>query len=147
MIPYGVLAFGELCAILIVMTTVFQVPIHGNVFLLLVLSLPFLLTVLGLGLVISTRAKTQAEAFQLAMGTVLPSVFLSGYIFLLENMPKFFQGIARLIPATYYIQILRGIILRGAGIRDLWVLAVVLTLMGCATILLAARQFVKQGAR
>jgi ABC-2 type transport system permease protein len=147
MIPYGVLAFGELCAILVVMTVVFQVPIHGNVFLLLVLSLPFLLTVLGLGLVISTRAKTQAEAFQLAMGTVLPSVFLSGYIFLIENMPKFFQGIARLIPATYYIQILRGIILRGAGIRELWVHAVVLTLMGCVTILLAARQFVKQGAR
>jgi ABC-2 type transport system permease protein len=147
MIPYGVLAFAELCAILVVMTVVFQVPIHGNVILLLALSLPFLLTVLGLGLVISTRAKTQAEAFQLAMGTVLPSVFLSGYIFLIENMPKFFQGIARLIPATYYIQILRGIILRGAGIRDLWVHAVVLTLMGCATILLAARQFVKQGAR
>ena len=147
MIPYGVLAFAELCAILIVMTVVFRVPIHGDVFLLLALSLPFLLTVLGLGLVTSTRAKTQAEAFQLAMGTVLPSVFLSGYIFLIENMPKFFQGIARLIPATYYIQILRGIILRGAGIRDLWVHAVVLTLMGCATILLAARQFVKQGAR
>src|SRR5215472_5829673 len=144
MIPYGVLAFGELCAILVVMTVVFQVPIHGNVLLLLVLSLPFLLTVLELGLVISTRAKTQAEAFQLAMGTVLPSVFLSGYIFLIENMPAFFQGVARLIPATYYIQILRGIILRGAGINDLWVHALVLTLMGCATILLAARQFVKQ---
>ena len=129
------------------MTVVFQVPIHGNVLLLLALSLPFLLTVLGLGLVISTRAKTQAEAFQLAMGTVLPSVSLSGYIFLIETMPKCFQGIARLIPATYYIQILRGIILRGAGIRELWVDAVVLMLMGCTTILLAARQFVKQGAR
>jgi ABC-2 type transport system permease protein len=147
MIPYGVLAFAELCAILAVMTTVFQVPIHGNVFLLLALSLPFLLTVLGLGLVISTRARTQAEAFQLAMGTVLPSVFLSGYIFLIENMPPFFQGIARVIPATYYIQILRGIILRGAGFGELWVHAVVLTVMGCATILLAARQFVRQGAR
>jgi ABC-2 type transport system permease protein len=146
MIPYGVLAFGELCAILVVMTVVFQVPIHGNVFLLLLLSLPFLMTVLGLGLVISTRARTQAEAFQLAMGTVLPSVFLSGYIFLIENMPAFFQGVARLIPATYYIQILRGIILRGAGISDLWVHALVLTLMGCGMILLAARLFVKQGA-
>jgi ABC-2 type transport system permease protein len=133
-------------AILVVMTVVFQVPIHGNVFLLLLLSLPFLMTVLGLGLVISTRARTQAEAFQLAMGTVLPSVFLSGYIFLIENMPAFFQGVARLIPATYYIQILRGIILRGAGISDLWVHALVLTLMGCGMILLAARLFVKQGA-
>ncbi len=147
MIPYGVLAFGELCVILIVMVAVFQVPVHGNVLLLLALSVPFLMTVLGLGLVISTRAKTQAEAFQLSMGTILPSVFLSGYIFLIENMPTFFQGIARLIPATYYIQILRGIILRGAGIGELWMQATVLTLMGCAMILLAARLFVKQSAR
>jgi ABC-2 type transport system permease protein len=147
MIPYGVLAFGELCAILIVMRVVFLVPIHGNVLLLLVMSLPFLLTVLALGLLISTRAQTQAEAFQLAMGTVLPSVFLSGYIFLIENMPLFFQGVSRLIPATYYIRILRGIILRGAGLRELWLNGVVLIAMGCVMILLAARQFIKQNAK
>ncbi|HEX4038394.1 MAG TPA: ABC transporter permease [Acidobacteriaceae bacterium] len=146
MIPYGVLAFLELCAILIVMRVVFLVPVHGSPLLLLVLSLPFLLTVLGLGLVISTRAHTQGEAFQLAMGTVLPSVFLSGYIFLIQNMPLAFQGISRLIPATYYIRILRGVILRGAGLGDLWVDALVLTLMGCVAILLAARQFVRQSA-
>jgi len=134
MIPYGVLAFTELCAILFVMRVVFLVPIHGSLFVLLLLSLPFLLTVLGLGLVISSKARTQAEAFQLAMGTILPSVFLSGYIFLIENMPVPFQVISRLIPATYYIQILRGIILRGAAI---------LIVMGCAAILLAARQFVR----
>ena len=147
MIPYGVLAFGELCAILIVMRVVFLVPIHGNVLLLLAMSLPFLLTVLALGLLISTRAQTQAEAFQLAMGTVLPSVFLSGYIFLIENMPVFFQGVSRLIPATYYIRILRGIILRGAGLRELWLNGVVLIVMGCVMILLAARQFIKQNAK
>jgi len=147
MIPYGVLTFSELCVILLVMRTVFLVPVHGNVPLLLVLSVPFLLTVLGIGLVISTRARTQAEAFQLSMGTILPSVFLSGYIFLIDNMPRFFQGISRLIPATYYIEILRGIILRGAGIRELWVQATVLTVMGCGSTLLAARLFVKQGAR
>jgi ABC-2 type transport system permease protein len=147
MIPYGVLTFSELCVILLVMRTVFLVPVHGNVLLLLALSVPFLLTVLGIGLVISTRARTQAEAFQLSMGTILPSVFLSGYIFLIENMPPFFQGISRLIPATYYIQILRGIILRGAGIRELWVQVLVLTAMGCGSALLAARLFVKQGAR
>ena len=146
MIPYGCLAFGELCLILTVMRVVFQVPIHGSVILLLLMSLPFLLTVLGIGLVISTRARTQAEAFQLAMGTILPSVFLSGYIFLLSTMPTFFRGISYVIPATYYIQILRGIILRGAHFADLWPNAVVLTLMGCATLLLAARQFVKQNA-
>lgn len=146
MIPYGALAFAELCAILTLMRVVFLVPIHGNPLLLLALSVPFLLTVLGLGLVISTRAHTQAEAFQLSMGTILPSVFLSGYIFLIENMPPLFRGISQLIPATYYIQILRGIILRGADLGQLWQQALVLTLMGCAAILLAARLFVKQGA-
>jgi ABC-2 type transport system permease protein len=144
MIPYGVLAFLELCAILAVMRIVFQVPIHGNVFLLLALSLPFLLTVLGIGLLISTKARTQAEAFQLAMGTILPSIFLSGYIFLIENMPPVFQVISRIIPTTYYIRILRGIILRGAGLGDVWLDGLVLTAMGSAAILLAARQFVNQ---
>jgi len=146
MIPYGALTFSELCVILLVMRTVFLVPVHGNVILLLILSVPFLLTVLGIGLVISTRARTQAEAFQLSMGTILPSVFLSGYIFLIENMPPFFQAISHLIPATYYIQILRGIILRGAGISELWVSATVLTVMGCGATLLAARLFVRQSA-
>ncbi|MGA7245538.1 MAG: ABC transporter permease [Terracidiphilus sp.] len=147
MIPYGVLTFSELCVILLVMRTVFLVPIHGSVLLLLLLSIPFLLTVLGIGLVISTRARTQAEAFQLSMGTILPSVFLSGYIFLIENMPPLLQGNSRLIPATYYIQILRGIILRGAGIGELWINATVLMLMGCASTFIAVRLFVKQGAR
>lgn len=144
MIPYGALGFGELCVILAIMRWVFKVPIHGSWLLLLALSLPFLLTVLGLGLVISTKAKSQAEAFQLSMGTVLPSVFLSGYIFLTENMPLFFRGVSHIIPATYYIQILRGIILRGAGFGDLWQQALVLTLMGTAAILLAAWQFVRR---
>ena len=146
MIPYGILAFLELCLILLVMRVVFQVPIHGSTFELLAMSLPFLLTVLGLGLVISTKARSQAEAFQLAMGTVLPSVFLSGYIFLIDTMPPFFQGISRIIPATYYIRILRGVILRGAGIGELWGNAAVLTAMGCGAILLAAKLFVRQKA-
>ena len=97
---------------------------------------------------ISTKARTQAEAFQLSMGTVLPSVFLSGYIFLIDTMPPFFRGVSRLIPATYYIQILRGVILRGAGFTGPVALhALVLSLMGCTTVLLAARQFVNQRGR
>jgi len=133
-----------LCVILTVMRVVFQVPIHGNVLTLLAMSIPFLLTVLGIGLTISTKAQTQAQAFQMAMGTVLPSVFLSGYIFMISTMPVFFRGVSRIIPTTYYIDILRGIILRGAGFTDLWVNALVLTAMGCLAILVAARLFVRQ---
>jgi ABC-2 type transport system permease protein len=146
MIPYGALAFGELCIILTLMRFIFQVPIHGSLILLLFMSLPFLLTVLGIGLFISTRAKTQAEAFQLAMGTILPSVFLSGYIFQISTMPAFFRGVSAIIPATYYIQIIRGIVLRGSSFPDLWLNALVLTLMGTVAIALAAYAFVKQNA-
>ena len=108
--------------------------------------MPFLLTVLGIGLVISTRARTQAEAFQLSMGTILPSVFFRATSFSLRTCRCSSAASRALIPATYYIQILRGIILRGAGIGELWIQALVLTLMGCAMILVAARMFVKQGA-
>jgi ABC-2 type transport system permease protein len=146
MIPYGALAFSELCLILTLMRFVFQVPIHGSLILLLLMSLPFLLTVLGIGLIISTRATTQAEAFQLAMGTILPSVFLSGYIFQISTMPAFFRGVSAIIPATYYIRVIRGIVLRGSSFPDLWINALVLTLMGSAAILLAAYAFVKQNA-
>jgi ABC-2 type transport system permease protein len=147
MTPYGLLGFLELCTILLLMRFLFSVPIHGSLLLLLLLSLPFLLTTLGLGLLISTKAKTQVEAFQLAVGTLLPSVFLSGYMFMIENMPVVFQWISHVVPATYYISILRGIVLRGAGFGDLWVNAVVLLAMGTAAVLLAARQFVRSGAQ
>ena len=145
-IPYGLLAFLELSVILFLMRVVFQVPVHGSVALLYLLALPFVLTVMGLGLMISTRARSQSEAFQMAMGTLLPSVFLSGYIFLIENMPYVFQLISRLIPATYFIDILRGIILRGAIAQDLWMQAVILAGMGCAAIVIAARAFVRTKA-
>ena len=144
MAPYGLLGFLELCAILLVMRLVFQVPIQGSLPMLLLLSLPFLLTVLGIGLLISARARTQPEAFQLAIGTVLPSVFLSGYIFLIENMPVPFQVISQVLPATHYISILRGVILRGAGIEDTWRPALALLAMGSVAIALAAVQFTRR---
>jgi ABC-2 type transport system permease protein len=99
-----------------------------------------------LGLTISTGAKSQAEAFQPFRGTVLPSAFLSGYIFLIANKRPFFQGVSRFIPVTYYLRILRGIILRGAGFAELWPNAAILTLMGIATSLIPARLSVQQKA-
>lgn len=143
MVPYAVLAFVELFVVLTVMRAGFGVPIHGSLPLLIAFSTPFILTVLGMGLLISAKARSQGEAFQLGMGTILPSVFLSGYIFLIQNMPLPFRWLSRLIPATYYIEILRGIILRGAGAEHLWPHAAVLTAMGAMAILMAAVVFVK----
>lgn len=89
---------------------------------------------LGVGLLISTRASTREAAAQMAMGTVLPSIFLSGYVFTSDSMPWFFGQLAKTIPATWLIDATRGVILRGAGLADLWIHAVVLWGMALAVL-------------
>lgn len=141
MVPYGMVAFAELCMVLAIMHWVFAVPINGSVWLLLLMTSPFILTMLGIGLLISTRANSQQEAIQMTFGTLLPSIFLSGYIFPIDSMPRYFQWVSRAIPATYLIEVSRGIILRGAGFWDLWTQATVLTVMGVLLILASAMRF------
>jgi ABC-2 type transport system permease protein len=80
---------------------------------------------------------------QRSMGFMLPSIFLSGYIFPLDNMPWIFYLMSFFVPATYMMQISRGIILRGAGFADLWINAAVLLVMGVAALAVAARNFKK----
>ncbi len=143
-LPYLVIGFVELCAILIFMRTVFQVPIHGNVFLLLLLALPYLFVALALGMLISSKAQSQAEAMQLSLMTMLPSIFLSGYIFPRETMPLVFYLASFLLPATYFVNITRGIILRAAGFSHLWIDGLVLLLMGVVLLLAAAKRFQKK---
>src|SRR6266702_4843510 len=141
LLPYLGVGFFELCLILFFMRVVFQVPIHGNVLLLAFLSLPYIFVSLSLGILISSKANSQSEAIQLAFITFLPSIFFSGYIFPRETMPTIFYAISYLIPATYYINITRGIILRGAGIQHLWLDGLVLFAMGTLLLLVAARRF------
>lgn len=141
--PYFALGVSELCALLLFIRFVFQVPIHGDALLLTLLSTAYLFVNLTIGILISTKANSQAEAMQLAMMTMLPSIFLSGYIFPRDTMPLIFYLLSFLIPATYMVDISRGIILRGAGVNDLWVDAAVLGAMGIAVLLLAARRFTR----
>lgn len=143
-IPYAIVAFGELSLMLIFMRWFFQVPIQGNILLLLLLTIPFIVTMLGLGLMISTRAQSQQEAMQAAFGTMMPSIFLSGYIFPVNTMPAFFQIISSLIPTTYLIDIFRAIILRGAGFSALWKHTVILSAMGVVLITVSSIRFRKK---
>ena len=140
-LPYFGFAMVELCVILAFMRFVFQVPIHGNWLVFLILSMSYLFVNLALGLLISTKANSQAEAMQLAMMTMLPSIFLSGYIFPRDTMPWVFYLLSYCIPATYMVDISRGVILRGAGLAELWSNALILTGMGILVLLLAARRF------
>jgi ABC-2 type transport system permease protein len=135
LLPYLVLAFAQLLLILVLMTTVFRVPIHGSVPLLLVLSIVYLFALLSLGLLVSSWSKTQMEAIQRTQMFLLPSIMLSGYIFPLSSLPGPLRIFAQLLPATHFIKISRGIIIRGAQFLDLW--PSVLALIGLAAILVA----------
>ncbi len=141
LLPYLMIGFFELCMILVFMRFIFSVPIHGSVLLLALLSLPYIFVSLSLGILISSKANSQAEAMQLAFLTILPSIFFSGYIFPRETMPKFFFILSYFVPATYFIDITRGIILRGAGWVHLWTDAVALFFMGTMLLVIAARRF------
>lgn len=141
LLPYLGVGFFELCLLLTCMRFLFQVPIHGSVLLLAFLSLPYLFAALSLGILISSKAASQAEAMQLAFLPILPSVFFSGYIFPRETMPAIFRPISYLIPATYFINITRGVILRGAAIRHLWTDGLALFAIGTFLLIIAARRF------
>jgi ABC-2 type transport system permease protein len=141
LLPYLFIGFFELTMIVSAMRFIFQVPIHGSVFLLAFLSLPYLFVSLSIGILVSSKATTQAQAMQLAFLTFLPSIFFSGYIFPRETMPKFFFVLSYFVPATYFINITRGIILRGAGWAHLWSDALALFLMGTLLLIIAARRF------
>lgn len=141
LLPYLGIGFFELCMILTFMRFIFGVPIYGNVLLLAILSLPYLFVTLSLGILISSKAGTQAQAMQLAFLTILPSIFFSGYIFPRETMPKFFYVLSYFVPATYFINITRGVILRGAGWTHLWTDGLALFLMGTFLLIVAARRF------
>ena len=120
LMPYALVAAVEFASVLLLMVFVFGVPIVGNLGLLAALSGVFLLTALGLGLFVSAFAQNQIQATQMAMFLLLPSVLLSGTIFERSLMPAPIQVIAYALPLTYYVDILRGIILRGAGLVELW---------------------------
>lgn len=144
LIPYLVLTIIEFCSILFFMWSIFQVPIHGYVVTLLLFTLPFTFAFLGMGLYISTQVDTREAAGQMAMGTMMPSIFLSGYVFPLDSMPWFFWYVAQIFPTTWLIDAARGVILRGAGWSELWLHAVILWTMGIVAFFLAAMKFRKR---
>ena len=131
--PYVALALFDMLEVLLVGTLWFGVPIRGSLGLLLALSGLFLLGSLGIGLVISTFARTQQEATMLTYFTMLPTVFLSGFLFPLAAMPAVLQAVSYFIPLRYYLIIIRSILLKGTGAalltNEIIALAIYATLM------------------
>ncbi len=136
MLPYVVLGWLDFNLVLLAMVLFFKVPIQGSVLLLEFSAFLFLSSVLGLGLLISARSTNQMQAAQTSQLVVLPSILLSGFVFSIESMPKVMQAISYCLPMTYFIKILRAIILKGATFSDLLFPIGMLALLG--TIILSA---------
>jgi ABC-2 type transport system permease protein len=142
-VPYVTIGFVDFIGVLLAMVFIFQVPIAGSLPLLLALGLCFLAAALGLGLIVSAVAQTQLQAILMTFATVGPAVLLSGFIFERELMPPVMQWIGLTIPLTYFLEILRGIVLRGAGLDALWPQVLAMTGLGVFLIVAASIRFAR----
>lgn len=141
--PYVLIAFLNTIEVLTVGVIIFNVPINGSLALLLALTALFLVTTLGIGLLISSVANTQQEAMLTTMFTILPSIFLSGFFFPLAAMPVWLQLVSYLIPLRYFLIIVRGIVLKGVGLGPLLPETIALTIFAFVVMSAAVLRFRK----
>lgn len=145
LLPYFGIGIIDVALAALVGTRVFGVPFRGSVALFFALTLIFILGALGLGILISIRAKSQIIASQVAMvATFLPAFLLSGFVFDIGNMPGWLQAVTHVVPARYFVTILKGIFLKGIGLRALAFEALFLALFGALVMAAAVRSFRKR---
>jgi drug efflux transport system permease protein len=138
LLPYGIIGLIDVIIVLVVIVFWFEVPLRGSFWLLFGMSVIYLLTTLGLGLFISTISHTQQQAMMTStFFFLIPMMYLSGFVFPIENMPDVIQPITYLIPLRYFVVILRGIFLKGVGLETLWPQALALLGWGVAILMLA----------
>lgn len=145
-LPFIVIGYFQFTLTVLLMRFLFGIEIAGSVVQLYIVGFLFMAAVLGLGMLISTIAQTQMQATQMSMFFVLPFVFLSGYVFPIEGMPAIFQWLSNVIPAKYFISVIRGIVLRGASLAELWEPTALLALYTFLIIALAVARFKKTAA-
>jgi drug efflux transport system permease protein len=147
LLPYALVGLIDVLLVLSVAVFWFQVPLRGSVWLLLSLNLLFLVSTLGLGLFVSTISSTQQQAMMTTVFFFLtPMIYLSGFVFPIENMPAVIQWATYLIPLRYFLVILRSIFLKGVGLETLWPQVLALTAWGAAILMLAIARSTKRAA-
>jgi ABC-2 type transport system permease protein len=138
LLPYGFIGMLDVALVLVVSITWFEVPLRGSPVLLFAMCGIYLLSTLGLGLFVSTISRTQQQAMMTAsFFFMIPMVFLSGFVFPIENMPDVVQPVTYLVPLRYFLIILRGIFLKGVGLETLWPQALALLAWGTVVLTLA----------
>jgi ABC-2 type transport system permease protein len=147
LLPYGLIGMVDVLLVVAVAVFWFEIPLRGSFALLLGLSAIYLLNTLGLGLLVSTISDNQQQAMMTAaFFVVVPMMFLSGFVFLIENMPAVIQPLTYAIPLRYYLVIVRGIFLKGVGIKTLWPQAAALLGWGIGIVVLATLRSHKRAA-
>lgn len=142
-VPFALIGFADVLLITVVSLVWFEIPIRGSVLLLLGAAALYIMTSLGVGLLISTVSETQQQAMMSTFFFYFPAVLLSGFMFPIANMPPVIQWLTYLNPLRYFLVIIRGIFLKGVGLHILWVQMVALAVMGIITLWLASRRFHK----
>ena len=146
-IPYFVISLASAVGIVLVAMVLFGLPVRGSWLTLFAALSLFLVGALGLGLLISSLADTQQVAFQVAaLASFLPTLLLSGFIFPISSMPRFLQVVTYAVPARYFLIALRGVVLKGVGIRTLWVDFAALAVFAAVVVLLASVRLRRQWA-
>jgi len=143
-LPGLLIGMLDMFFVLLVAVFWFHIPVAGSVLLLFALSILFLLSSLGLGIFISTISKTQHEATLTSFFFILPFIILSGFMFPIENMPRVIQYVTYAIPMRYFLEIIRGIFLRGVGLEYLWPQTLALAAFGIGILALSAARFSKR---
>jgi ABC-2 type transport system permease protein len=143
-VPNLLVAYGQMTMALLVARFVFEVPIRGSLPLLYALSAVFMWGTLGIGIFVSAASRTVPQAMQLSFLTFLPSIYLSGLLFPIDGMPPGAQVLASVIPLTYYLRVVRGIVLKGIGLEYLWPDVLPLLGFGAVVFTLSILRFRKQ---
>lgn len=142
LLPFVLIGLIVSTVAMLVIVFGFGIPVRGSLFLLLVMTLLFMLASLGLGLLVSTVSKTQQQAMMIGMFFILqPMMYISGFVFPVENMPEVLQWLAAFIPMKYYLTAIRSIMLKGTGLADLWPEALALLVMGSAILWMSVKRF------
>ena len=143
-IPYIFVGYVQATVALLVGIFVFDLPVRGSLALLYSLTSLFIVASLAMGVLISVLAKTQMQAMQMSFFIILPSILISGFMFPREAMPAFFSALGYLLPLTFYLQIMRGIILKGIGISMLWGQVFALTAFIAIVLTISIKKFNKK---
>ncbi|MGO9527024.1 MAG: ABC transporter permease [Verrucomicrobiia bacterium] len=141
LVPYLCISMAMALFLFTILRWVFFVPIHSSLVMLFGAAFLYIFALISLGLLVSTKAQSQNEALQISLTFTLPSIFFSGFIFPRETMPWIFYAFSTVLPATYFIELMRAIILRGAGFVEFWRHLLILAVMGAALFSLCALRF------